>query len=464
MVRSWAPGFLRSPLFADAARLAPTFFVPGIASFVSAPILFAILGAAPYGVLALAMAIALGIPYLTTSWVEAKIIRFGHVQATSRLPEMLSLLASGLAGTLAAALVLRDESPILWLETGALTACTAAYVLQTAHLQSKMRFAAVSWMATYRAVFGSALAVLLGFVSGSPQGAVIGFAIGFAVVTILSVDRRPPSESASPIAGTVVSGQRRFGIASMGVAIGLYVLMAGDRFVLDVFRPLSEVGVYAISYTLTEMAIRLLPSVLLVVIRPRVFRLWDLAETDRANTLIGDAIALLVWAMACVQIVWLVLVRLAMTSVDPHIAGPVSIGITSLSVAFALSLILTARLAQTRLALTTIACAILAIVANIAITPRLGGVGAALVTAVVYSILMLVHWVGTGLWLGSRNALVAGVAFLSVTVNGLAVLSDSSLGFVWGAVSLAAIAPVAFRIARSLAPDSSRPLQTPNEV
>jgi O-antigen/teichoic acid export membrane protein len=464
MARRWAPGFRGSALFADAARLAPTFLVPGIASFVSAPILFAILGAGAYGVLALAMAIALGIPYLTTSWVEATIIRFGHVRAASRLPEILSLVASGLAGTLVAAFVLRDESPILWVETGVLTAAMAAYVLQAAHLQSMMRFSAVSWLATYRAVFGSALAVLLGFVSGSPQGAVIGFAIGFAVVTVLSADRRRPSESASPMTGTVASGPRRFGVASMGVAIGLYVLTAGDRFVLDVFRPLSEVGVYAISYTLTEMVIRLIPSVLLVVVRPRVFRLWDIAQTDRAHTLIGDAIALLLWAMACVQIVWLVLVRFAMTSVDPHIAGPVSIGITSLSIAFALSLILTARLAQTRLALTTITCAILAIVANIAITPRLGGVGAALVTALVYSILMLVHWAGTGLRLGSRNGLVAGVAFLSVAVNGLAVLSDSPLGFVWGAVSLVVVAPVAIRIARSLAPDSSRPSHTPDEV
>lgn len=437
----------------DVARIAPTFFVPGIATFISAPILFATLGADNYGVLALGLAIAIGVPQLTSSWAESTIIRFGHVRRPSRMSEVLSLLLSGLAGMLAAALVLGDEPPILWIEVGALTASVGAYVLRAAHFQSMMRFSAVSRLAAYRAIVGSALAVILGLVAGGPDGAIIGFAIGFAAVTAVTSRGHGQRQDAGPAA--MASDEfkpRAFGIASMGVAISLYVLTAGDRFVLNAFRPLDEVGVYAISYTLTEMVMRLMPSVLLVVIRPRVFRSWDLAEAGTAYALIGDAIALLLWAMAWAQIAWLIVVQSAgMSVVELHIAGPVSIGITSLSVAFAISLLLTARLDQARLAMSTMACAALAIAADIVVLPSHGAVGAALVTAGAYSVLMLLHWAGSGLRFARRNAVLAVAAFLSIVVNGLMTLSGSALpALVIGAAALVALAPAAVRIARSL--------------
>jgi O-antigen/teichoic acid export membrane protein len=435
---------LRNPFILDLARLAPMYLIPGIASFVSAPILFALLGASEYGVLALAGAISLGIPYLTASWVESTTIRFGHIRQPSRFAAGASLLASGVAGALAAAVVLRDQPPILWIEVGALTASIGGYLLRSAHLQSMMRFAEVSRLAAARAVVGSALAVVLGAVTRSSTGAVLGFVIGYVVVTTLTTRATRELEPARPAAGSPdLSGARLFGLASMGVAIGLYLLSAGDRFVLNAFRPLSEVGVYAISYTLTEMVMRLMPSVLTVVMRPRVFRLWDAAETTRARALIGAAIALLLWAGGWVQIAWLTIVQLVTTSVDPQVAGPVSIGITSLSIAFSISLLLTAGLAQTRLALTTVTCAILAIAANIALVPTLGVVGAALVTAAAYTALMLVHWAGARLRLGRRETVVAAVAFASIAANGLLTLVDTQVGLVVGAVSLAAITPYA---------------------
>src|SRR5262245_4961397 len=100
---------LRRPFVLDLARLAPMYLIPGVASFVSAPILFAFLGATEYGVLALAVAISIGIPYVTASWVESTTVRFGHIQPPSRIAVSASLLVSGVVGAVAAVVVLFDQ-------------------------------------------------------------------------------------------------------------------------------------------------------------------------------------------------------------------------------------------------------------------------------------------------------------------------------------------------------------------
>src|SRR5215212_3054102 len=61
----------------DIGLLIPAYAVPGVASFVSVPVLFAVLGAPEYGRWALLYGIAAGVPQVTTSWLEARVLRFG---------------------------------------------------------------------------------------------------------------------------------------------------------------------------------------------------------------------------------------------------------------------------------------------------------------------------------------------------------------------------------------------------
>jgi|GEM_PF-6517152 len=62
----------------DIVALTPSYLVPGLASLISVPVLFSLLGASGYGLWALIFGIANGVPQLTTSWLESLILRFGH--------------------------------------------------------------------------------------------------------------------------------------------------------------------------------------------------------------------------------------------------------------------------------------------------------------------------------------------------------------------------------------------------
>lgn len=451
----------------DSLVLAPGYVVPGAASLILIPLLFDSIGASEYGVLALILAVANGVPQLTTSWLEAVFVRFAHHRGleTSGWVVAAALAASGLAGALFSALFIPAPDAQVILTTTLFTAMVGGYLLVVARLQSLMRFGAISRGATLRSIVGGTLAVVLGLVFRTATMAAVGLTVGFAVgIVVMLVDRRRtagPPDDPRP-GGVLAEGQRRlgrrelaaYGAGSLAVAGSLYVLSVGDRFVLSAVRPLSEVGIYAATYGIVDLLFRLAPSIVFVVVRPQIFRIWDRGARSDVLSLVAVVACLLGWLLVALSIVILVVATGAVfLPIDPVLAGPITVGLAAFVVANSFGLLYAAEMRQMRLGFNLALAATLNIALNIALDPSLGAYGAALATFIGYVSLLALNLWGvraTGR-VEPRAALAAlAVCLGSIGVNGLVAGTPAwPVGAGLATVALLAVTPVILRLARA---------------
>lgn len=421
----------------DSAALAPAYVVPGVASLVAIPLLFGSLGATEYGVFALIVAVANGVPQLTTSWLEAVVVRFGHRPgpAASGRAVVVAVAASCVLGAGLATALIPSAGPVVTVVTGGLSSAIAGYLLAAARLQSSLRFGAMSSGAIFRALVSSAAAVVLGALSGSAAAAAVGLAGGFAGSSVLmlltirrvrAVSQPHPSRSEEQPGGMEdLSGQAAsardvtgYGIASLALAGSLYLLSNADRFILSAVRPLDEVGIYAATYGVVDLVFRLVPSVLFVVVRPRVFQAWDQGKRLFVVRTSMTVAALLACVSAALSVA---LILVATTSsilpMRADLAGLIAAGLTAFVIANAMGLVYAAGLRQARLAGHFAVAAVGNIALNVLITPSLGAYGASLATLVAYIGLLALNLWGLRAEIGLHRVALLAVTLSLVTVT-----------------------------------------------
>lgn len=448
----------------DSAVLAPSYVVPGLASLLSIPVLFATLGPAQYGILALILAVANGVPQLTTGWLEAVVVRFAH-RPEFQLPVrgvVAALLGSCLMGGVLSAVFIPAADIVVAASTALLTGTIGAYLVAIARLQALLRFRMVSVGTVVRAIVGTVGSVALAFAFGTAVAAAVGLAIGFGLGTAVlvmatsnaaktaaaeaHVKPEPPGESRRDIAG--------YGLGSLAVASLLYVLSVSDRFVLSSFRPLDEVGVYAATYGIVDLVFRLVPSVLFVVVRPRVFRAWDRGDAPRVLSLVVLAAQLLGWILALLSISVILIARYGdVLPIDVRLAGPIAIGLAAFIASTTFGLVYGAGLRQGRLAIHLALAAALNVGLNLVVVPTLGPFGAAATTAISYGALLAMNlWALRGIMPMSDDSglRIWAVCFLATVANG--VLAGTDL---WPAVAV-----VSTLILLALAPNLARLVRT----
>jgi O-antigen/teichoic acid export membrane protein len=391
----------------DSLVLAPSYVIPGLASLISIPILYATLGPSQYGVLALILAVANGVPQLTTSWLEAVVVRFAHRPGFewSARAVASAVLASCTVGGILAALLIPTADPSIVATTALLSGIIGAYLVVTAGLQSMMRFGAVSRGAVVRAVLATIGSVAAAGTVGTAAGTSLGFALGFAVGTaVLIVGMGRPDARSIAAAGPARSSNRdgaslgnqrdiaSYGFRSLAVAGSLYLLSVSDRFVLSSVRPLQEVGLYAATYGIVDLVFRLAPSLLIVVERPRVYRAWDRGDRRLVSSLVVSIAATLSWILAALAIALiLVSTSSSLLPVDARLAGPIAIGVAAFVTSTTFGLIYAADLRLGRLALHLGLASLLSIGLNLALARSLGAYGAAVVTAIGYMTLLALN-------------------------------------------------------------------------
>ena len=378
--------------------VAPSYIVPGIVSFVLVGLLFTLLGAAGYGVWALMFAVASGVPLLTTSATESLILRYRHRGPSAIDPRAtpVSLLATTLVAALAGTLLLPVRDPATIAATSLLSLSIATYFIRVAQLRADLRFGSGSILASTRAVAGGALAVLGAWMAG-PAGAAAGMAVGFLASIAVSTwptrgrDLSPPPETVP------ASDQRAYGLASMVIAVALFILAVGDRFILSVFRPLEEVGVYAAVYTIVDLIIRLGPSVVTVAIRTPLFRAWDVARSKVLTAWVGSLFAVVLWGSSVVSVV--LTLTAALWLGDPRsqaLVAPIAFGLTAAAVATGLAFLYAASEMQVRLAALVVVSAALSIGLNVVLVPSFGAQGSAIATLFSFGTLLALSVAGLG--------------------------------------------------------------------
>jgi O-antigen/teichoic acid export membrane protein len=440
----------------DSLALAPSYVVPGIASLLMIPLLFRPLGAEGYGTWALIYAIANGIPVVTSSWLEAISVRFGHRPGTRAGPGLYaaSVLSSCVAAAALAWLLIPRADGAVVAASVAFTGAVVAYLLVQARLQARMAFGAMSRSAAIRAVAGAVLAVTAAFVTGAPSAAALGAALGFGIGTLVALPAalrpvaaaRPGRAPGSPtdagaetgagggpgaVAGT--GGELRFGAASAVAALAAYALSVGDRFVLSSLQPLAVVGTYAATYAVIDLVIRLAPSIVFGVVRPRLFRAWDRGDRGPAAEAIATLAVILAWGTAALAAGGVLVATLVPATLDPRLVGPIAVGLGAFVVGNAIALLYASGERQARLAVHVVVGAVFNIALNLALDSSLGATGAALATAASYLLVLVLHVHGLRRTLDERALRDGGLAVVVLSIAGLAAV----VGPVPGAVAAA---------------------------
>jgi O-antigen/teichoic acid export membrane protein len=243
------------------------------------------------------------------------------------------------------------------------------------------------------------------------------------------------------------------------MALAVFILSVGDRFVLSLFRPIAEVGIYAATYSLADLAARLLPSIVLVTLRPRIFRAWDGQRTEWALGRARDTAIVLGWLGAAVGVMLLLASFVGRPlPIDVGLVGPISAGLTCLFGANALGLIYTAAGRQQVLAGQIFVTAAGAVIANIYLAPILGARGAALVTLLTYTSQLALAWLGLRRILPSMRTpghwLVASVVAATAAIAATSWWFLTPLVLVPVACILLAVVPALVAITRRLLTES----------
>jgi O-antigen/teichoic acid export membrane protein len=450
----------------DVGLIAPAYAIPGIASFATVPILFATLGAAEYGEWALLYGIAAGVPQVTTSWLEATVVRFGHRRdrASDGLRVAVAVAGSILVSTVLVVLVVPGSSSTEVVAGAALTTVISLYVLSIARLQSALAFGMVSVAASVRSILGAILAIAGAILSGSAAVSILGLAMGYVLGGLIGrsvgegrqTHAQPTAGAESPAGSAAAVPKERlsYGFASGVGAVASYTLSVGDRFILSAMRPLAEVGTYTATYALVDLAGRFVPSILLISVRPRLFRAWDEGRRAEPEAAAVTLAALVAWSVAGSTVVLLGLSQLVPgLPVDVALVGPIAIGIASLTAANAVGLRYSAATEQPRLATHLAVAAAINIALNIALIPQFGATGAAAATAASYIVLLGLNLLGAGLRLGrDRRPMLIGLATVGAfgAISVLAVQPDSGWPMLLAVGMLALAAPLVLSTGRRL--------------
>lgn len=459
----------------DVALYAPAYVVPGLASLLTVPLLFGILGASEYGRWALLYAIAAGVPQVTTSWLEAGVVRFGHRAGgePNRWRVATAVLGSIVVSAPLAIVVVPRAAAADIAAAMTFTAAISLYLLGIARLQSAMAFASVSVAASVRSILGLVLGVIGALLGGTAWASIAGLAVGYLIGEVAGLSstrmaRRSQATAAAIQHSALTDGpmdggfdpvapdqRRRYEVASALNAVSNYTLAVGDRFVLSALRPLSDVGVYTATYALVDLAGRFLPTIVIGVVRPRIFRAWDRGDRHGPGRLAVPVATAMTWLVALMAL-GLVGVSLAarLLPVSPPLAGPIAFGFACGVAANMLALLYSAAGRQGRLSGHTAIAAATNVALNIALIPSLGAVGAAVATAGAYAVLLLLNAAGLArsIHVGGRSALI-----LLASLGSLAALSGPAAGFevrvavIAAAAMLVPVAAPVLRLARSLA-------------
>jgi O-antigen/teichoic acid export membrane protein len=399
--------------------------------------------------------------------MEALTLRFGHREQSRgrRWESVVSASASGALGAILAALFIPEGTVAAVLATAALSAAVGAYLIWNASLQSGLRFGTSSAMASARALFGLALAVAGAALTGSAVVAAWGLTAGFATAVAASYAlRRPAKAKVAEVRPRepIPSNRFSYGLGSIVIAVGMFELAAGDRFILSAISGLSELGVYAAIYTLQDLVLRLTPTVVLVALRPRIFRAWDGANVGRVTMGTAGVTALIIWSgLGLTAGILLVGHLLGASGTAAPLVGPIAIGLSAGVAASSISFLYSAAERQWRLASHVATAAIVNVALNLMWVPELGALGSAYATAISFVGLLALHAVGLRRSLFENHVFVI-LSLLSLVATIVIGVGSSAIGgLIWpvaGFVATAALAPVVIRSLQVLIPAIEAPL------
>jgi len=394
----------------DFIRYIPSQVLPGFIAFLSVPMITRLIPPGDYGKYTLVMAT---IMIFTTicGWVGMGVIRF-YVPYKEAGKErdfkagvtylcLLTVAAAGVAFCLALIIAAQRLEPSLRLLMRIGVVIFIARAVSDVLCQFLRVQYRLGWFNAYK-IWEAGGTLLLGLVLVLGLGAgVKGLLWGAAIASLLALVllwRQVLGDVRLAVnRGALWRLAREIAAYSLPLVVGnlaAWVLSLGDRYVLAVFRPSYEVGIYAAAYSIAEKSILLLSTLFMFASRPLMVEIWETRRTATAGTLLTNVMR--AYLILCLPAV-VGLTALSKQAMEVLTGVEYAAGYGVLPwVAAGAFLLGFQQHYQTGLALkkktvpimsSTLVAALLNVSLNIVFVPRYGYMAAAIITLVCYALL-----------------------------------------------------------------------------
>lgn len=250
------------------------------------------LGPEGYGQLTLGLALSAAVTLVLFNPLNATLARFyGEAGRREHLVRVLrrALLAIG-GGLIVLALICEQAGLAMFAGGFVLSAACMAlaqgmFDFSGQYLAASRQSSAYSWQFVGKALASLLLCALALYLGGGAISVMLAMAIAFALAAILAGDvwRRP---AAAPDAADLPANELlRFGGPLLLTSLLGYLLLWGDRYLLERLVPLAELGRYSALMDLAQQTLGLIFSGLCTAWYPRLVLAWGANERIEAQRL-----------------------------------------------------------------------------------------------------------------------------------------------------------------------------------
>jgi len=276
-------------LIKDMLKYLPTQIVPAIVGIVSIPIITRLFPPGDYGNYVLVMA-NISVFSTLTGWLSMSIIRFYPIyERDGKLRQFytniikLSIISIGVISLVFSSILLFAKSYVstdlyflMWI--GILVfILTSFFGTLLQFLRAKRQ---VSWYSGFIAwksitTIGFAILLIIVFhfgIKGLLWGSILSLTIALPFLWKKGIGKVSLSSNISiPLTLSVAKYSFPLVVANLAA----WILSLSDRYILELFRGSQEVGIYSVSYAISEKSIMLIASLFMIASRPIEMNIWE---------------------------------------------------------------------------------------------------------------------------------------------------------------------------------------------
>jgi O-antigen/teichoic acid export membrane protein len=241
--------------------------------------------------------------------------------------------------------------------------------------------------------------------------------------------------------------------------VAMWGLRVSDLFIINLFRPERDIGLYSVSYNISSKSIELLVTLFLLSVSPLVYSTWEnegRAATEKSLTMV-TRVYLILCVPAAVGLSVLAFPFVALLTAPDYYGGYKIVGfVVFSSFAWGLSQIamvgMTIKKQARLLGANQVIAAVVHVVIQLLLVPRIGYVASAISTLIGYTLLLVLNAVASRPYLDWRFPLstlrkvVAASFIMGVTAWGTYRLSgnEDTGSMIYLLLSVAVAIPVYF--------------------
>jgi len=439
----------------NIAIYAPSQFLPALTAFISAPILTRLFLPAEYGYWAMASSVSAFLVALAVSGFGSAVIRFYPVYKTratlnvffATVSVSVGVIIAFVAGVGSLALVFFKELlpaefsqllPLVILIFVAQSIFSVFITVMRAQDRSGS-FTTLQLITTYaNLAIGLLLVIVWGFrIDGLLWGTLISFVLILPFVIFMATKGVDSRLKDFHLSDAIQIWQYAWPLTLGNVA--MWGLRVSDLFIISIFRPEREVGIYSVSYNLSSKSIELLVALFLLSMSPLIYSTWEKdgrEATEKALTMI-TRVYLLLCLPAAFGLSVLAYPLVALLTAPEYFEGSRIVGfVVFSSFAWGLSNIammgISIKKQARRLATNQIIAVSVHIFLQLLLVSRFGYIASAVSTFIGYTVLLILQTIASRPYLTwrfpfktLRNTMAASV-LLSLGAWGIYAMSGAS--------------------------------------